>query len=61
MKIFSIPDVVGSVEAGRLMEKVDEITDDVLMHMEKFHQFSHKKPLFDRVKLEKHIEEVLEK
>lgn len=40
-KIFSIPNAVGNIEAGRLMEEMDEIVDDALRDAEDFRHFAH--------------------
>jgi PAS domain S-box-containing protein len=41
LQIFSIPNAVGNIEAGRLMEKMDKVAHNTVNDAEKFHQFAH--------------------
>lgn len=39
LQIFAIPNTIGNVEGGRLMEKMDKVADDALRDAEMFYKF----------------------
>jgi len=41
LQILSMPDAIGNVEAGKLMEKMDAIAEDTIKDAENFYQFIH--------------------
>ncbi|MDO8603290.1 MAG: ATP-binding protein [Candidatus Omnitrophota bacterium] len=45
LQIFSMPDVIGNIEAGKLMEKMDAIADSAIKDAENFSQFVHSENL----------------
>ncbi|OIO33949.1 MAG: hypothetical protein AUJ70_02070 [Candidatus Omnitrophica bacterium CG1_02_40_15] len=45
LQIFSISDAIGNIEAGKLMEKMDAVADDVIRDAENFSRFIHSENL----------------
>ncbi|MDP2906297.1 MAG: ATP-binding protein [Candidatus Omnitrophota bacterium] len=52
LQIFVIPNAIGNIESGRLMEKMDDIADDAARDMEMFYEFA--KRDMEEVKMKEH-------